>query len=205
MKIPPAKEAFIPDIPEIFRIFWFWLFRFVLEYSGPEDPLPRTRILGLDRYSLISVIFHLKTWFLGGPFVMQTSALFYCKPAIFFSFFLFLFWPGIVRNFMQYLPVTLIITLGASLLVAFVMNPVFAVDFMVRDEHLQVPKRSSFVKWAIAYVVIALLSYLGGFNGLGTFALILLLSHASYQFFLYKTIRNFKSTSIFGYVLSHNH
>ena len=109
-------------------------------------------------------------------------------------FFPLLFWPGIVGNFMQYLPVTLIITLGASLLVAFVMNPVFAVDFMVRDEHLQVPKRSSFVKWAIAYVVIALLSYLGGFTALGSFALIMLLSHAAYQFFLYKTIRNFQES-----------
>lgn len=35
-----------------------------------------------------------------------------------------LFWPGIVGDFMWYLPITLIITLGASLLVAFIISPV---------------------------------------------------------------------------------
>jgi multidrug efflux pump subunit AcrB len=41
-----------------------------------------------------------------------------------------LFWNGIIGKFMFYLPITLIITLLASLLVAYVINPVFAVDFM---------------------------------------------------------------------------
>ena len=49
-------------------------------------------------------------------------------------FFPLLFWPGIIGKFMYHLPVTLIITLGASLIVAFVMNPVFAVSFMCRDD-----------------------------------------------------------------------
>ncbi len=48
-------------------------------------------------------------------------------------FFPLLFWPGIVGEFMKYLPVTLIITLFGSLFVAFIMNPVFAVSFMKRD------------------------------------------------------------------------
>ncbi len=48
-----------------------------------------------------------------------------------------LFWPGIVGSFMYYLPVTLIITLMASLIVAFIMNPVFAVSFMEREEHFE--------------------------------------------------------------------
>jgi len=47
------------------------------------------------------------------------------------------FWTGIVGKFMFYLPVTLIITLLASLLVAYIFNPVFAVDFM-EDEHAAV-------------------------------------------------------------------
>lgn len=50
-------------------------------------------------------------------------------------FFPLLFWPGIVGEFMKYLPVTLIITLFASLVVAFIMNPVFAVSFMDREDH----------------------------------------------------------------------
>lgn len=40
------------------------------------------------------------------------------------------FWGGIIGQFMMYLPITLIITLLASLLVAYIFNPVFAVEFM---------------------------------------------------------------------------
>ncbi|WP_234736285.1 efflux RND transporter permease subunit [Tellurirhabdus bombi] len=52
-------------------------------------------------------------------------------------FFPLLFWPGIVGEFMKFLPLTLILTLFASLFVAYVMNPVFAVTFMQRhdEEH----------------------------------------------------------------------
>jgi multidrug efflux pump subunit AcrB len=45
-----------------------------------------------------------------------------------------LFWPGIIGKFMIYLPTMLIFTLTASLIVAFIMNPVFAVDFMNHPE-----------------------------------------------------------------------
>jgi len=45
-------------------------------------------------------------------------------------FFPLLLWPGIIGKFMIYLPLMLIFTLAASLIVAFLMNPVFAVDFM---------------------------------------------------------------------------
>jgi len=44
------------------------------------------------------------------------------------------FWPGIIGKFMYYLPVTLIIALLASLFVAYIINPVFAVDFMKSHE-----------------------------------------------------------------------
>jgi multidrug efflux pump subunit AcrB len=52
-------------------------------------------------------------------------------------FFPLLFWPGIVGEFMKFLPLTLILTLFASLFVAYVINPVFAVTFMQRhdEEH----------------------------------------------------------------------
>ncbi len=44
------------------------------------------------------------------------------------------FWPGIIGKFMYFLPVTLIIALLASLFVAYIINPVFAVDFMKSHE-----------------------------------------------------------------------
>jgi len=49
-------------------------------------------------------------------------------------FFPLLFWPGIIGKFMIYLPTVLILTLAASLIVAFLINPVFAVSFM-KPEH----------------------------------------------------------------------
>lgn len=63
-----------------------------------------------------------------------------------------LFWDGIIGKFMFYLPITLIITLLASLLVAYIINPVFAVSFMKphTDEH----KRPSWNRGTIVTVVI---------------------------------------------------
>ena len=57
-----------------------------------------------------------------------------------------LFWPGIIGKFMIYLPTMLIFTLSASLIVAFIMNPVFAVDFMNHPEEDAVKKKSSVFK-----------------------------------------------------------
>ncbi len=45
-----------------------------------------------------------------------------------------LFWTGIMGRFMVYLPITIILTLTASLVVALFMNPVFAVSFMDADD-----------------------------------------------------------------------
>jgi multidrug efflux pump len=41
-----------------------------------------------------------------------------------------IFWPGIMGEFMKYLPITVIITLIASLVVALIFNPVFCARFM---------------------------------------------------------------------------
>ncbi|MEO6730414.1 MAG: efflux RND transporter permease subunit [Ferruginibacter sp.] len=63
-----------------------------------------------------------------------------------------LFWPGIIGKFMIYLPTMLIFTLTASLIVAFIMNPVFAVDFMNHPDSKPEKKSAVFRKpffWAI--------------------------------------------------------
>ncbi len=49
-------------------------------------------------------------------------------------FFPLIFTPGIPGKFMSFLPITIIITLTASLLVAYTMNPIFAVSFMKRPK-----------------------------------------------------------------------
>lgn len=64
-------------------------------------------------------------------------------------FFPLLFWPGLIGKFMVYLPTMLIFTLTASLIVAFIMNPVFAVDFMNHPEGVPEKKSAIFRKPAL--------------------------------------------------------
>ncbi|MGN7783510.1 efflux RND transporter permease subunit [Niabella sp. 22666] len=71
-------------------------------------------------------------------------------------FFPLLFWPGIIGKFMVYLPLMLIFTLAASLLVAFIMNPVFAVDFMNHAEDHHEKKKSDVFKSRAFLVMIVL-------------------------------------------------
>ncbi len=61
-------------------------------------------------------------------------------------FFPLLFWPGLIGKFMIYLPTMLIFTLASSLIVAFIMNPVFAVDFMNHAEDPTVRRKSEIFK-----------------------------------------------------------
>jgi multidrug efflux pump len=70
-------------------------------------------------------------------------------------FFPLLFWPGIIGRFMVYLPIMLIFTLAASLLVAFIMNPVFAVDFMNHPEGETKESKSAIFIKPIFWIVIA--------------------------------------------------
>ncbi|ATL46152.1 copper transporter [Chitinophaga caeni] len=79
-----------------------------------------------------------------------------------------LFWPGIIGKFMFYLPVTLITTLVASLFVAYIINPVFAVDFMDRHEGENHPKPTWNKRMWIVTIVFAVLALIGYGNGFGT-------------------------------------
>lgn len=50
------------------------------------------------------------------------------------------FWPGMMGEFMQYLPITLITVLGSSLFVGLVINPAVAASFMKTEETKPNPK-----------------------------------------------------------------
>ncbi len=78
------------------------------------------------------------------------------------------FWPGIVGKFMFYLPITLILTLVSSLLVAFIMNPVFAVSFMKKEHHgadVSVKARKSFLLLVLGALALAVIGYITGWYG----------------------------------------
>ena len=63
------------------------------------------------------------------------------------AFMPMIFWPGIVGKFMSYLPITLVITLSASLLVALVFNPVISSSFLrLVPDHIDLPG-DRILKW----------------------------------------------------------
>lgn len=105
-----------------------------------------------------------------------------------------LFWPGIIGEFMFFLPMTLIITLIASLVVAYIINPVFAVDFMQPEDHSKSKPKfdKSVLRVLLIFLGIAIVAYLINV-GLGNlvvfFAFIYLLNH----FFIGGMIRNFQT------------
>ena len=63
------------------------------------------------------------------------------------------FWPGIMGEFMKYLPITLIITLGSSLFVALVINPVLIKLFMRVDDKSKVDHKKAFRNFAIMVIL----------------------------------------------------
>jgi multidrug efflux pump subunit AcrB len=86
-------------------------------------------------------------------------------------FFPLLFWKGIIGKFMIYLPTMLILTLTASLIVAFIINPVFAVSFMKPEGRMYDDKKSAIFKkwyWWIFWAG-GLLAHIMGNHGTGNF------------------------------------
>jgi len=82
-------------------------------------------------------------------------------------FFPLIFMPGIPGKFMSFLPITVIITLTASMVVAYMINPVFAVSFMKRSSKGETQK----IRWKLsrkniliisAAVVLAVIFYATG-------------------------------------------
>ena len=82
------------------------------------------------------------------------------------------FWPGVVGSFMFFIPITLIITLFASLIVAYIINPVFAVDFMTHDDDDSVKyhRKKVYKIGSIIAGIAGLFYILSGFK-LGTFTM----------------------------------
>lgn len=109
-------------------------------------------------------------------------------------FFPLAFWPGITGQFMHYMPVTLILTLFASLFVAYIINPVFAVSFM-KHEYEDVVKKPRIKSLSITgaiMVSIAGILYIIGWTGMANFVIFALLLIILYQFVLKKLINIFQ-------------
>lgn len=107
-------------------------------------------------------------------------------------FFPLLFWPGVIGSFMYGLPVTLIITLTASLVVAYLFNPVFAATFMKPHDENALPNRRRQILWTIIIGAFGLLLTVSGLPLLGNVIITLVLLYWLYQLVLIKWVRWFQ-------------
>lgn len=110
-------------------------------------------------------------------------------------FFPLLFWPGIIGKFMVYLPAMLIFTLTASLIVAFIMNPVFAVDFMNHPEHEVKKSKLDIFRKPVLWVAlgVGILLDIAGYAFLGNLLIFIVLMVLFNHFVLNNIIRGFQN------------
>lgn len=80
-------------------------------------------------------------------------------------------WPGIIGEFMQYLPITLIIVLGSSLFVALVINPVLLAVLMKVENEKTSNKR--FLRSFILFTSIGIVFNFLGIKSMGNLLLII--------------------------------
>lgn len=109
-------------------------------------------------------------------------------------FFPLLFWPGVIGKFMIYLPTVLILTLTASLIVAFFINPVFAVSFMRPEYHPGKESKSALFKKPVFwfFVILGVLLHLAQQHGFGNFILVMVVLVIFNRFILKDVIFNFQ-------------
>jgi multidrug efflux pump len=106
------------------------------------------------------------------------------------------FWPGIIGKFMYFLPITLIITLLASLFVAYIFNPVFAVDFMrPHEEEAKEYGKITRKAWLrlIVYALIAIVCYALGNYAIANLMIFFAFFMLFHRFILYKVIERFQN------------
>ena len=109
-------------------------------------------------------------------------------------FFPLLFWKGLIGKFMIYLPTILILTLAASLIVAFIFNPVFAVSFMKPEgKEYEKPKKAVFrSKWFLTFLIAGVLLHLPGMHGMANFLLLMALLMVFNAYVLNDLIHSFQ-------------
>ena len=106
-------------------------------------------------------------------------------------FFPLIFTPGIPGKFMSFLPITIIITLTASIVVAYIMNPVFAVSFMKRprpedsQKRFRPPSKKAVIRTIIALALAVI------FHTVGARILANLLIFGVVVYYLFKYVLHF--------------
>ncbi len=103
-------------------------------------------------------------------------------------------WPGIMGEFMKFLPITLMIVLGSSLFVALVINPVLAVAFMRATQTK--PRRKVAITISLIITGIGLLLAIFGVMSLGNLLIFIGIMVIINFFFLYPATIKFQNKSL---------
>lgn len=110
-------------------------------------------------------------------------------------FFPLAFWPGVVGEFMFFIPITLILVLFASLLIAYIINPVFAVSFMKHGEE-QKRRKKVILRNGLIMLVLAILFYLPGWRFLAHLTMFIALVYVGHNLYFYKIVEHFQKVTL---------
>lgn len=105
------------------------------------------------------------------------------------------FWPGVMGKFMIYIPVAIIVTLFASMLVAYFINPVFAVSFMkYRGEKGQSAKsrNKEVLKVTLIAVVLILIMFLAKVVFVANLIIFILILYLLVKYVIIPIIKRFQ-------------
>ncbi|MDX2362020.1 MAG: efflux RND transporter permease subunit [Crocinitomicaceae bacterium] len=100
-------------------------------------------------------------------------------------------WPGIMGEFMKYLPITLIIVLGSSLFVALVINPVLAVTYM--KVTTKKPSRKKTIRNSVIILGIGIIFVLINAIAFGNFLILLAILTVFNAFLLLPAAEKFQN------------
>ncbi len=107
------------------------------------------------------------------------------------AFIPLLFWDSIMGEFMKYLPVVLIITLGASLLVSLVITPVLTASFMKSGDLFPDVRKKRTLIAVLVMLIVAAICFAAGKNTPGSLLVIFALIGLAHLLFLNKFGRVF--------------
>ncbi len=106
------------------------------------------------------------------------------------------FWDALMGQFMKYLPITLIIVLTCSLIVALLFVPVFTAVFVKKDAHNQPPNRKrAFIVSAITGAL-ALIGYIAGSYGFANLMMVVVVISMGNLFIFNALSRHFQNVTL---------
>ncbi|MFA8451048.1 MAG: efflux RND transporter permease subunit [Bacteroidales bacterium] len=108
------------------------------------------------------------------------------------AFFPLLFWKDIIGEFMKYLPLTLIVVLTSSLIVALVLLPVYSSIFVRQGDQNPPVKKKFTIRLSIILIILGIISLATGLTILGNLFLIFAIIGIANLLFLNKLSRWFQ-------------